>query len=88
MADVMFNLAMAYYRNYEFEKSKEAQWKALDMYQTLFGDGVNPYVQGLDKGEESARTSGYQPAKIIDLDSFQEHMSSQNATKKEIMEEL
>lgn len=54
MADLLINLAMAYYRNYEFEKSKETQWQALDLYQKMFGDGVNPYMQLLDVGGGSA----------------------------------
>ena len=88
MADLMFNLALAYYRNYEFEKSKELQWQALDLYQNLFGNGVNPYTQGLEDINDSAKWDGQNHAKMIDLDSFQDQATAQNLTKKEIKEEL
>lgn len=51
MADLLINTAMAYYRVQDFQKSKEQQWTALDFYRSLYGDGVNPYVQGLDAYE-------------------------------------
>jgi tetratricopeptide (TPR) repeat protein len=88
MADLMFNLALAYYRGYEFEKSKELQWQALDLYQNLFGDGVNPYMQGLQEIEDLATWDGHHPAKMIDLDSYQDQINTQNLTREEIMEEL
>ncbi len=43
MADLLMNLAMAYYRGRQFQDSYRVYEQALDIYRTLYGDGVNPY---------------------------------------------
>lgn len=48
MADLLMNLSMAYYRNYQFQDSQRVHGQALDIYRRLYGDGVNPYMQGME----------------------------------------
>lgn len=48
IADAKFNLAMAHFQARRFEKSKELHFAALDVYQGLYGDGVNPYLHDME----------------------------------------
>ena len=53
LADVKFNLAMALYRLRHFSVSTKIQFEALDMYQDLYGPGLNPLVQRLEEYEQA-----------------------------------
>jgi len=48
MADTKNNLAVAYFLVQRFQDSQTARFEALDLYQTLYGDNVNPYLQNLE----------------------------------------
>ena len=48
MADAKLNLAMAYFRSRNFQKSLKTHLEALDIYRSLYGDGVNPLLQDLE----------------------------------------
>jgi tetratricopeptide (TPR) repeat protein len=52
MADLKLNLAMVYYRVRRFHDSQRVHLDALSAYQQLYGDGVNPFVQMLDRYED------------------------------------
>ena len=45
MADAKTNLAMAFFRARQFQESIRLHTEALELYQTLYGDGVNPLTQ-------------------------------------------
>jgi hypothetical protein len=53
MADVKLNLAMAYYRLRRFDDSQRLQLEGLDIYRELYGDGVNPHLQGFEEYEDT-----------------------------------
>eukprot|EP00980_Cylindrotheca_fusiformis_P025244 scaffold13311_cov161-Cylindrotheca_fusiformis.AAC.10 len=52
IASANANLSLLYMRQRRFEDSQRAHFDSLDMYQALYGDGVNPYVQGLEEYQE------------------------------------
>mmetsp|Transcript_57351 Transcript_57351/g.139910 ORF Transcript_57351/g.139910 Transcript_57351/m.139910 type:complete len:839 (-) Transcript_57351:2032-4548(-) len=71
IADAKINLAMAHFQARHFDESKRIHFEALDTYQELYGDGVNPYIQGLS---EQASTTGEKQSQSQD----QQQKSSNN----------
>jgi tetratricopeptide (TPR) repeat protein len=57
-AEANMNLAMAYFQARRFEESQECHFKALDIFQELYGDGVNPLAQGMEDIEEFLEHAG------------------------------
>jgi tetratricopeptide (TPR) repeat protein len=100
MADVKLNLAMAYYRLRRFDDSQRVQFEGLDIYRELYGDGVNPYLQGLEEYEDmlmeamgtppkDKKTADGKDSPMINLEGYRQ--SIKNATEampKSVKEEL
>jgi tetratricopeptide (TPR) repeat protein len=59
VADVNIHLAMAFFRKGEFDKSQTCHFIALEQYQILHGDGVNPYTQPVEGMEEFLEKTGF-----------------------------
>lgn len=52
IANAKASLSLLYFRMRRFDDAERAHFDSLDMYQALYGDGVNPYVQGLEEYQE------------------------------------
>jgi tetratricopeptide (TPR) repeat protein len=61
IASAKTNLALLYFRMGRFVDSELAHFDSLDIYQALYGDGVNPYLQGLEEYQEELRQAMEQP---------------------------
>ena len=102
MADAKLNLSMGYFRARRFADSQRVYFEALDAYKDLYGDGVNPYLQGFEEYEELLMEAmGGQPQpkkenkggldnKMIDLEKFKQSVknATEAATTKDMKEEL
>lgn len=88
MADAKINLAMAHFQGHRFDDSKKIHFEALDAYQELYGDGVNPFMQMLDdaaaamSGEGQGRKQQQQGpnADVLQVDLDKYRTSLLNAT--------
>jgi hypothetical protein len=91
MADAKLNLGMGYFRAGRFADSQRVHFEALDIYRQLYGEGVNPYLQGLEEYEDmlieamggkpqpKEETKGDLGNHMIDLEKFKQ--SIKNATE-------
>jgi tetratricopeptide (TPR) repeat protein len=55
IASAKTNLALLYFRMGRFHDSERSHFDSLDIYEALYGDGVNPYLQGLEEYQEELR---------------------------------
>jgi tetratricopeptide (TPR) repeat protein len=92
IASAKTNLALLYFRMGRFHDSERAHFDSLDIYEALYGDGVNPYLQEYQEelrqameqlgvkssNAETASTDGG-TASGIDLEKYKQ--SIQNATE-------
>lgn len=62
MADAKKNLAMALFRERQFQESIRLHTEALELYRELYGDGVNPLSQGFEDYEELFLSQGVKGA--------------------------
>jgi Tetratricopeptide repeat len=60
MADIKLNLAIAYYRVRRFDDSRRLHLEALSSFQKAYGDGVNPFMQRLDRYDDASNQQSKQ----------------------------
>lgn len=72
LADVKFTLAEVYFKNGDFEDSIQLHAEALDLYQKIHIDGLNPLDPGVPK---------VKPTVVFQLDPFTDDISSDPLTK-------